>query len=97
VRGGEGGIKVYPPSKIFAKLVNKNAIKHQKGVPSPKKFHNPYIPSLPKFGKNLMDPPSGFPNRVHLWVRGYANSLVKLGKKILIIFESCFMFHALWL
>jgi hypothetical protein len=56
-RGGEGGIKVYPPSKIFAKLVNKNAIKHQKGVPSPKNFHNPYIPSLPKFGKNLLDPP----------------------------------------
>jgi hypothetical protein len=64
--GGEGGIKVYPPSKFFAKLVNKNAIKHQKGVPSPKNFHNPYIPSLPKFGKNLMDPPSGFSNRVHL-------------------------------
>jgi hypothetical protein len=52
--------------KIFAKLVNKNAIKHQKGVTSPKNFHNLYIPSLPKFGKNLMDPPSGFSNRVHL-------------------------------
>jgi hypothetical protein len=58
--GGRGGIKVYPPSKIFAKLVNKNAIKHQKGAPSPKNFHNPYIPSVPKFGKNHMDPPSGF-------------------------------------
>jgi hypothetical protein len=66
-RGGEGGIKVYPPSKIFAKLVNKNAIKHQKVVPSPQNFHNPYIPSLPKFGKNLPDPPPGFSNRVHLW------------------------------
>jgi hypothetical protein len=66
VRGERGGIKVYPPSKFLAKLVNKNAIKHQKGVPSPKNFHNPYIPSLPKFGKNLMDPPSGFSNRVHL-------------------------------
>jgi hypothetical protein len=53
--GRRGGIKVYPPSKIFAKLFNKNAIKHQKGVPS-----------LPKFGKNLTDPPSGFSNRVHL-------------------------------
>jgi hypothetical protein len=31
-----GGIKVYPPSEIFSKLVNKNAIKHRKGVPSPK-------------------------------------------------------------
>jgi hypothetical protein len=49
---------VHPPSKIFAKLVNKNAIKHQKGVISKKKFYNPYIASLPKFGKNLMDPPS---------------------------------------
>jgi hypothetical protein len=39
------------------KLVNSNAIKHQKGVPSGKKFHNPYIPSLPRFSKNLMDPP----------------------------------------
>jgi hypothetical protein len=59
---------VYPPSKFFAKLVNKNAIKHQKGVPFPKKFYNPCIPSLPKFGKNLMDPPPGFSNRVHLWL-----------------------------
>jgi hypothetical protein len=38
---------MYPPSKIFAKLVNKNAIIHQKGVPSPKKFHNPYLGTLP--------------------------------------------------
>jgi hypothetical protein len=54
---------VYPPSKIFGKLVNKNAIKvikHQNGVPSPKNFHNPYIPFLPKFGKNLTDPPMDF-------------------------------------
>jgi hypothetical protein len=58
---------VYPPSEIFAKLVNKNAIKHQKGVPPPKNFHNPYIPSLPKFGKNLLDPPPIISNRVHLW------------------------------
>jgi hypothetical protein len=55
---GRGGIKVYPPSKIFAKLVNKNAIKHQKDIPSPKNFHNPYIPSLLIFGENLMDEPS---------------------------------------
>jgi hypothetical protein len=65
--GVRGGIKVYPPSEIFAKLVNKNAIKHQKGVPSPQNFHNPYIPSLPKFGKNLLDPTPRFSNRVHLW------------------------------
>ncbi len=63
---GLGGIKVYPPSEIFAKLVNKNAIKHQKGVPSLQNFHNPYIPSLPKFGKNLPDPPPRISNRVHL-------------------------------
>jgi hypothetical protein len=45
---------------MFAKLVNKNAIKHQNGVHSPKIFHNPYIPSFPKFGKYLMDPLPGF-------------------------------------
>jgi hypothetical protein len=61
-----GGDKSVPSLQNFEKLVNKNAIKHQKAVPSPKNFHNPYIPSLPKFGKNLMDPPSGFSNRVHL-------------------------------
>jgi hypothetical protein len=54
------GIKVYPPSKMFSKLVNKNAIKHQKGVHSPKNFHKPYIPSLSKFGKYHMDPLPGF-------------------------------------
>jgi hypothetical protein len=67
--GVRGGIKVYPPSKIFAKLVNKNAIKHQKGVPSPQNFHNHYIPSLPKFGKNLPDPPPRISNHVHLWAK----------------------------
>jgi len=46
---GVRGIKLYPPSKIFAKLVNRNEIKHQKGVPS-----------FPKFGKNIMDPLPGF-------------------------------------
>jgi hypothetical protein len=63
---GGGGIKVYPPSKIFAKLVNKYAIKTQKGIPSAQNFHNPYIPSLPRRGQNLMDPPPRFSNRVHL-------------------------------
>ncbi len=41
---------MYPPSKIFAKLVNKNAIKHQKGIPSQKNFHNPLLPFPQKFG-----------------------------------------------
>jgi hypothetical protein len=50
------GIKVFPPSKIFVKLVNKSAIKHQKGVPF-----------LQKFGKTPMDPPPGFTNLVYLW------------------------------
>jgi hypothetical protein len=40
------GIKVYPPSKIFGKLVNKNTIKHQKGVPSPQNFHNPHFQTV---------------------------------------------------
>jgi hypothetical protein len=62
VRGVRGG------DKFFAKLVNKNAIKHQKGVPSPKNFHNPYILSLPKFVKNLLDPPPRISKRVHLWI-----------------------------
>jgi hypothetical protein len=60
---------VDPPSKIFPKLLNKNAIKTPKGVPSPKNYNNPYyIPSLTKFGKNLMHPPPVFSNRVHLYV-----------------------------
>jgi hypothetical protein len=42
-----GDIKVDPPSKIFAKLVNKNEIKPEKGVLSHKKFHNPCLPSPP--------------------------------------------------
>jgi hypothetical protein len=63
------GKKVNPPSEIFAKLVNKKAIKPQKGVPSPQKLHNPLIHSLQKFGKNLLDPTPGFLNRVHLRIR----------------------------
>jgi hypothetical protein len=63
---GEGVIKVYPLSKILAKLVCKNAIKHQKGLASHQNFHNLYIPSLPKFGKNLMEPPPGFSNCLNL-------------------------------
>jgi hypothetical protein len=51
---------------MFAKLVNKNAVKPQKDVPSSYNFHNPFIPSLPKFGKNLMGPPCGFSNCVLL-------------------------------
>jgi hypothetical protein len=64
---GERGIKVYPPSNFFAKFVNKNAIKHQKSVPYPKKFSQSLLTLLPKFGENLMDPPPVFSNHVHLW------------------------------
>jgi hypothetical protein len=39
---------VYPSSKMFAKLVNKNAIKHQKGVPSHKIFSQPLYTLPPK-------------------------------------------------
>jgi hypothetical protein len=39
---------VNPPSEIFTKLVNKNAIKPQKGLPNPKNFHYPYIPLPPE-------------------------------------------------
>ncbi len=40
-REGVGGIKVYPPSEIFAKLVNKNAIKTPKRYTLPPKFSQP--------------------------------------------------------
>ncbi len=59
VRGG--GIKVYPPYKIFSNLINKNAIKHQKGTPSPQNFYNPYVPSLPKFDAATCVPPTYMP------------------------------------
>jgi len=42
-------------------------MRRDKSVPSLQNFHNPYIPSLPKFSKNLMNPPPGFLNLVHLW------------------------------
>jgi hypothetical protein len=67
------GIKVYPPSETFAKLVNKNATKHQKGVPSSKNFHNPYIhpPS-----QNLAKTSSTFPLEFQT-VFIYAAALIK--------------------
>jgi hypothetical protein len=64
---GVRGIKVDPPSKMFTKLVNKNAIKPKRGVPSPKKFAQPHIPSPQIFGKNLMDPPPVFSNSIYLF------------------------------
>jgi hypothetical protein len=58
-RGGRGD-KSVPSLQIFAKLVNKNAIKHQKGVPSPKNFHNPYILSLTNLTKTSWTLPQDF-------------------------------------
>lgn len=53
-----GRVNIIPPQVNFKTLVNRNAIKPEKGVPSPNNFHNPFIGTLPqKFGKNLiMDP-----------------------------------------
>jgi hypothetical protein len=53
---------VDPPSKILTKLVNKNAMKPEKGLPYPPNFHNPYILNP----KNLIDPPPELSNPVHL-------------------------------
>ena len=58
--GGQGGIKVYPPSKIFAKLVYKNAIKHPKGVPTQKKFSTPITPPSQNLAKTSLTLPLEF-------------------------------------
>jgi hypothetical protein len=57
---GERGIKVYPPSKMFARLVNKNAIKHQKGVPSPQIFTTPIYPPSQNLAKTSWTLPLDF-------------------------------------
>jgi hypothetical protein len=49
--GDEGGIKVYPPSQMFVKLVNINAIKHQKVYPPPKIFITPIYPPSQNLAK----------------------------------------------
>jgi hypothetical protein len=36
-------MKVDPPSNIITKLLNKNALKPEIGVPSPKNFHTRYV------------------------------------------------------
>jgi hypothetical protein len=66
------GIKVDPSSKIFTKLVYKKPIKPPKGVPSPKSFNNPYIPSLSKIDKKTMALPPRSSNHVHLWPIHYS-------------------------
>jgi hypothetical protein len=52
---------VYSPSKIFAKLVNKNAIKQQKVVPSPPKiFTTPIYPPSQNLAKTSLTLPLDF-------------------------------------
>ena len=46
--------------KIFAKLVNKNAIKHQKGVPSQKIFTAPIYPPSQNLAKTSWTLPQDF-------------------------------------
>ncbi len=53
-------VGVYPPFKIFAKLVNKNVIKHQKGVPSPQIFTTPIYPPSQKVAKTSWTLPLDF-------------------------------------
>ena len=62
--GGEGGwrYKIGSPKKNFVKLVNKNEIKHKKGVLPLEIFYNILYPSPKKFRKN----PPGFSTQVHL-------------------------------
>jgi hypothetical protein len=50
--------------KIKKKNFKTNAIKPQKV--GPLKFSQPLYPLPKKFGENLMDPPAGFSNLVHL-------------------------------
>jgi hypothetical protein len=67
VRGeGREGDKSVPSLIILAKHVSKNAIEHQKGVPSLKNFHNPYNPPSQNLAKTLWTLPQDFQNRVHL-------------------------------
>jgi hypothetical protein len=57
---GIRGIKVYPPSKFFAKLVNKNAIKHKKVYPPPKIFTTPIYPPFQNLAKTSLTLPLEF-------------------------------------
>ncbi len=50
-------MKVVPTFIMFKKLVDKNAINPEKGVPFPLNFHRPYPL---KFGKNFNHPLTGF-------------------------------------
>jgi hypothetical protein len=58
--GGVRGIKMYPPSIMFAKLVNKNGIKPQKGVLSPNNFHTPLYPPSKHLAKISWTPTLDF-------------------------------------
>jgi hypothetical protein len=62
-----GEMKVDPPSEIFEKLVNKNAIKNPKKCTLPQKnFTSSIYHPLQNLAKNSWTLPPGFSNRVHL-------------------------------
>ncbi len=54
---------MYPTPKIFTAPIYPLP---EKGVPYPKNFNNPHIPSPHIFNKNLMDPLPGFLNGLHV-------------------------------
>jgi hypothetical protein len=56
-RRGRGGVR-------SEKFDYKNALKPEKGIPP--NFSQPLYTFPHKFGQNLMDPPPGFSNHVHL-------------------------------
>jgi len=65
------GIKGFPTSKFFVKLVNKNEIKHQKVVPYPPDFLQPLYIIPPKIWQKphvLNVPPSSLfmPHSVYI-------------------------------
>jgi hypothetical protein len=73
--GGRGGIKVYPPSKIFAKLVSGNAIKHQKVVPSQKNFTTLLYPPSQNLAKTSWTLPKDF-QTVCIYVQNQIKSVL---------------------
>jgi hypothetical protein len=73
---GEGGgrIKVYPPSKIFAKLDNKITIKHKKVYPPKKIFTTPIYPLSQNLSKTSWTLPLDF-QTVSIYASDSSNSL----------------------
>ncbi len=57
---GGGGVKGYPSSKMFAKLVNKNAINNKKLYPPQKIFTTPVYPPSHNLAKTSRTLPLDF-------------------------------------